>query len=184
MTNWRNYQNYAIIAVVSLIAVFVLPFWGAEVGMTFQLPTTTSGWVVFISSKLMVAAINLLLLYAFYDQGKFNVRDNKHYLEACEILRMVNDTEENKPKSPKAHATEVFGKKGITLFITSVLSTFSLTQAILTFDPVTMISYIITVVIGIVFGLYQMNQEEIYWTEDFWRYAKQQEILLSQQGIK
>lgn len=175
MNNWRIYQNYLIIAVVSLVAVFVLPFWGTEVGMTFNVPTTASGWVVFIASKVMIAAINMLLLYAFCAQGKFNVRNNERYIEACNILRVVENSKENKPKSPTAHAVDVFGKKGVALFLTSILSTFSLTQAVLTFDPVTMITYIITILLGIIFGVYQMNQEEVYWTEDFWRYAKEKQ---------
>ena len=170
--NWRNYQNYIIIALLSIFAVFVIPFFGTEMGLAFILPTTVAGWVVFIVSKLTVAALNMGLLHFFVAQGKFNVRNDPHYLEALKLMRELPYEKADKPLSPKAHYATVYGGKGVTLFITSVLSTFTFTQAILIFDVITFITYLFTVAMGVVFGIYQMTQEEVYWTEDYWYYAK------------
>lgn len=170
--NWRKYQNYIIIALLSIFAVFVIPFLGTEVGLAFVLPTTTAGWIVFVVSKLTVAGLNMALLHFFVIQGKVNVRNHPQFLEAQRLLRELPFDKVEQPQSPSAHLASVYGGKGITLFITSVLSTFTFTQAILTFEVITFITYLLTVAMGVIFGIYQMTLEEIYWTEDYWRYAQ------------
>lgn len=75
------------------------------------------------------------------------------------------------PKSPLQHNRDIYGKKGITIFITSILGTISLTQAVLAFDVITMLTYLFTIIMGIIFGVIQMGYEEIYWTEDYYKYA-------------
>lgn len=72
---FRLYKNYAIIGVVSIICLLFFPFVGSEVGMAIILPNTFAGWLVYVVSKLMVAAVNMLLLYCFVNQGKFNIRE-------------------------------------------------------------------------------------------------------------
>ena len=57
------------------------------------------------------------------------------------------------------------------VLITTVLSSVGLTQAILTFDLIQMISYGITVILGLVAGFLQMNKVEIYWTDTYYKYA-------------
>ena len=69
------------------------------------------------------------------------------------------------------HSREVYGKKGITIFITSILGAISLSQAVLTFDVITMLTYLFTLIIGIICGIIQMGEDEIYWTEDVYKYA-------------
>lgn len=168
---FKQYQNYGIIGIISLILLFFLPFTGSTVGLGFTLPTTTAGWIVYVVNKLIVAAANVLILYCFYSQGKFNVRNDERYKKACELLLMHEDNTEIKPKSPRQHSLEVFGKKGVMLFFTSILSTMTLTQAVLSFDFITFLTYLFTLVTGVIFGVIQMGYEEIWWTEDFLKYA-------------
>jgi hypothetical protein len=169
---FRQYKNYGIISIISLFCLFFLPFTGSTAGLGFTVPDTIAGWIVYIVNKLIVAAVNILILYCFYEQGKFNVRNDPRYIEANEILLHCTANPEYKPKSPKQHALDVFGKKGVTVFITSILGTISLTQAVLVFDWITMLTYLLVITSGIIFGVIQMGNEEIWWTEDYWKYAK------------
>ena len=172
MDKFRQYKNYGIITVVSLFCLFFLPFTGSTLDLGFTLPNTVAGWIVFTVNKLIIAAVNILILYCFYNQGKYNVRNDPKYLEASEILLKNLDSPELRPRSPKQHAFVVFGKKGVTLFITTILGTISLTQAVLTFEWITMLTYFFVITSGIIFGVIQMGEEEWWWTNEYWRYAK------------
>ena len=178
---FRLYKNYIMIVAASIFCLAFFPFVGSTVGMAFVLPTTLACWLVFIISKLMVAAVNMLLLYCFVNQGKFNIREDKRYLAALQLLGKLNNTQAMKPISPTTHYATVFGVKGTTLFITSLLSAFTLTQAILTFDAITFLTYLITLIMGVFFGIIQMGEEEIYWTEDYPYYVQ---YLVRQEEIK
>lgn len=169
---FKLYKNYAIIVLVSLICLFMLPFLSSEVGVQFVFPNTVAGWIIFGFNKLLVATVNMLILYCFVNQGKFNVRNDPNYLRACELLSQTRPDIIGIPISPKQHYARVFGAKGTTLFLTTVAATISLTQAILAFDLATFISYFITITIGIIFGVIQMGAEEVWWTEDYLAYAR------------
>lgn len=168
---WKTIQYYAIIGVISLIALFFLPMIGSEAGLQWNIPNTVVGWIVYIVSKLLVATINILIFHCFVQQGKVNIKDNPRYLEANEIL-VVAKVKEDKPRSPSEYNHTVYGKKSVTIFITTVLSAVGLTQAVLTFDWVSMLTYFFTILMGLVFGIIQMNETEQYWTDEYWRYAK------------
>lgn len=169
---FRLYKNYAIIGTISIICLLFFPFLGSTLGMAIVLPNTTAGWIVYIVSKLMVAAVNFVLLYCFVNQGKFNIRDDTRYTEALFLLGKISPEKKAKPISPAQHYRKVFGFKGATLFITSLLSSFALTQAILAFEVITFITYLITLIAGIIFGVIQMGEEEVFWTEDFPYYVQ------------
>lgn len=171
----RLYKNYAIISIVSIVCLLFLPFTGSHVGLEFQLPNTLAGWLVFIISKLIIAAVNMLILYCFVDQGKFNVRNDPKFLEAQEILLKLSVKKKESqavPESPSQHMTKVFGKKGSMLFLTSVLGTLTLTQAVLSFDIVTLLTYLFVILGGLIFGVIQMGEEEYWWTVCYWQYAQ------------
>lgn len=171
MKTFKQYQNYIIIGIVSLFSVCFLPFLGSEVGLGFVLPNTISGWIVYISCKVMVAIINMLIFHCFNTQGKDNCKENARYLEACEIL-INNKDKQTTPRSPTQWNIKQYGFKGLTLAITTMLSAIGLTQAILVFDYTTMLTYIFTIAMGVVFGIIQMGTAEEYWTTEYWQYAK------------
>lgn len=171
---WKLYQYYIIIGVLSLITLFFLPMVGTEVGIAFILPNTAAGWVVYVITKLSVAAINLLIFHCFVKQAKVNIKDNEKFLQAQEILSVI-DNKEDMPQSPKEFFKDIYGKKSIAVFMTSILSAIGLTQAILTYDAISMLTYLITVIFGVIFGVLQMNTVEAFWTDTYWRYAKKVE---------
>lgn len=166
---WRFYQNYIIIGILSLISVFFLPMLGTEVGLGFKVPNTTAGWTVWILTKLCIVAINIMLLDQFIKQARVNVRDDTNYNEANNYYNTkLSDSEEYLP-SPKEFISKLYRNKGITNVITSALSVFGLTSAILTFDWISMLTYLFTIVFGLIFGWITMNNVEEYWTDTYYR---------------
>lgn len=170
--NFKHYQYYIIIGVVSIIALVFLPLIGSEAGLAWNIPDTATGWVVYICTKLLVAGINILIFHCFNMQGKENVKDNELYKEALDILYQSGEDDEYSPRGPSEWYKGVYSKKCIAVFTTSVFSAVGLTQAILTFDWLSMLTYLFTITMGVIFGFLQMNEAEEYWTTEFWRYAK------------
>lgn len=169
---WKQWQYYAIIGVISLVALFFLPMIGSEAGLAWKIPTTTVGWIVYVTSKLLVATINVLIFHCFILQAKINIQDDSRYLEAIEILDQLSPTHTENSRSPGQYFKYTYGRKGVTIFATSILSAVGLTQAVLTFDWISMLTYFFTILMGLIFGVLQMNQTESYWTTEFLRYAK------------
>lgn len=172
---WLQLQNYIIIAIVSLVALFFIPMLGSSIGLAWNIPNTPVGWIVYVSTKLLVAALNLIIFHCFILQAKVNSKDNPNYLAALEIMCRVEDKKELAPRSPRQYFAGVYGKKGTTIFITTALAAVGLTQAVLTFDWVSMLTYLFTILMGVIFGVLQMNQTELYWQEEYLRYAKEVE---------
>ena len=169
---WRQLQYYVVIGIISLVALFFLPMIGSEAGLAWNIPNTTAGWIVYITSKLLVATINILIYHCFILQAKINIQDDPKYREATEILNNILDSDTERFRSPREYFKSAYGTKGVTIFITSVLSAIGLTQAVLTFDWISMLTYLFTIVMGLIFGVLQMSQTEIYWTTEYWQYAK------------
>lgn len=173
---WKLYQNYIIIGILSLISVFFLPMLGTEIGIGFKVPNTTAGWLVWTLTKVCVVAINLLLLDQFIKQAKVNVKDDPKFLEAeAYYVTKEEETEEYLP-TPKEFIGGLYRKKGITTTLTSALSVFGLTSAILTFDWVSMLTYLFTIVFGLIYGWIVMNSVEEYWTDIYYRRYKRDKI--------
>lgn len=173
---WLQTQNYIIIGVVSLVSLFFLPMLGSTLGLAWTLPDTTVGWIVYVVSKLLVAALNIIIFHCFILQAKVNSKDNPNYKEALEILRRVDNKKELAPRSPTQYFAGVYGKKGTTIFLSTIIAAVGLTQAVLTFDWTVMLTYFFTILMGVIFGILQMNQTETYWTEEYLSYARSIEL--------
>lgn len=163
---------YCIIAIISVVALVFLPAIGSTVGIGLVLPTTIAGWIVYITTKIIIAIINVLIFHCFRLQGKLNVKDSNEYKQATKLLKTVKRSKEYIPLSPAQWSRRQWGSKGLTIFITSILSVFALTQAILTFDWIAMLTYLFTILMGLIFGVLQMKREEEYWTVGYLEYAE------------
>lgn len=171
MEKIKLYTYYIIIGIVSLIALLFLPMVGSSVGLEMRLPDTLVGWIVYCITKLIVAALNVIIFYCFMQQAKVNVKDNEKYKKANDILEVIEERKDRAPRSPKEWTRKQYSGKGITIFVTTILAAVSLTQAILTFDYITMLTYLFTIIMGLIFGILQMKNAEIYWTTEFYEYA-------------
>lgn len=170
MAKVRQWLYYLLIGVISLISLVFLPMVGSEVGMDWNLPTTPSGWVVWVITKLIVSILNVLLFHCFMEQAKLNVKDNERYKEAFNKLYKVAG-KLYIPRSPKQFNKREYSTKAVTIFIFTALSTVALTQAILSFDYMSLLSYLFTIILGVVFGVIQMKKAELYWTTEFCDFA-------------
>lgn len=121
--------------------------------------------------KLLISAINIIIFYSFLQQAKINVKDDKNYLLALETLKEANQYKKLQPRSPKRYFGVLWGTKGATLFVSSILSSIVLAQAILDFDLASFLSYLFTVFMAVIFGYLQMRATESYWTNEFLEYA-------------
>lgn len=172
MEKVKLYTYYIIIGIVSMIALVFLPMVGSTVGLGFNLPNTAVGWIVWVATKLIISVLNILIFYCFMEQAKVNVKENTKYKEANELLQKHQDKKERLPRSPKKWTASQYGKKGTTIFFSTILASIALTQAILTFDWITMLTYLFTIIMGLIFGVIQMKNAESYWTEEYYAYAK------------
>jgi hypothetical protein len=128
-----------------------------------------------VVSKLLVAALNIIIFHCFILQAKVNSKENPNYIAAATILARLERNKELVARSPSQYFAGVYGKKGTLIFITTILTAVGLTQAVLVFDWISMLTYLFTIIMGVIFGILQMNQTEIYWTEEYLRYARQVE---------
>ena len=168
---WRLYQNYAIIAILSLLTVFFMPMLGSSVGLGLNLPNTFAGWIIYLTTKICVVIINILIFDQFVKQGKVNVKDDPKYIEAENILLLEEHKEE--PILPaNVLLKKMYRSKMTTTAIFTVFGVFGFTNALLTFDWVSMISYIFTITMGLIFGWIAMNKAEEIWTDKHYKYAK------------
>lgn len=171
---------YIVIAIISFITVAFLPMVGSTVGLQWNLPNTTVGWIVWAVTRLVISIINVLLFYSFMEQAKLNVKDNERYKEANEIL-LRSKKKEHEPKSPGKWQAEQYGKKATKIFLGSAMSVVAFGQAILSYDWISMLSYIFTLAMGLIFGVMQMKKAETYWTTEYYAYAlKKQESELEE----
>lgn len=172
MDKIRQWMYYFIIGIVSMIALCFLPMIGSNVGLGWNLPNTVVGWIVWVTVKIIVAVLNVLIFHCFMLQAIINIKEHEKYQEAREILRLT-EQKDFTPRSPAAWNKQQYGQKGATIFITTALSTIALTQAMLTFDWMAMLTYLFTIIMGLIFGIMQMKTAEDYWTDEFWQYAQQ-----------
>ena len=166
----KQNMYYILIGIISFISVAFLPMVGSTVGLGWKLPDTPTGWVVWAISRLIIATINVLIFYSFMEQAKLNVAKDPHYIEATEILLKAKKADHT-PRSPRKWQALQYGKRGTKIFVSSALSVVALGQAILSFDWVSMLAFIFTIAMGVVFGILQMKKAEAYWTDEFYRYA-------------
>lgn len=168
---WKLYQFYIIASVVSLVALFFVPMIGSDFSVALKFPNTIGGWVVYITSKLLAVGLNLIIFHCFVCQAKTNSKDHPNYIRASEILSQIELTKNFVPRSPKEFFGEVYGRKGTSLALTTLFAALTLSQAVLSFDLATFITHVFTLLFGLGAGVFQMNQVEIFWQEEYLRYA-------------
>ena len=168
----KQYLYYVIIGIFTFIVLVFMPMLGSSIDGGLQLPQGKGAWVMFVITRVFIAVTNIIIFYSFMQQAKLNVRNNKEYIEANEILLRVKNKRERKPMSPKKWEASQYLKKGTTIAIGTVFALFSLSQAILTYKYTDLISYVLLIFSATVFGIFQMKKAEIYWTTEYYRYAK------------
>ena len=122
----QNYY-YIIVAIISALALFVFPLLGSTPGLALNLPDTVAGWIVFATTRVAVAGLNMLIFHCFVKQGRMNIMSDPRYITARDkglmlSLEIVKEADEKPARSPRQYYREIYGKKSITVFTTSMLS--------------------------------------------------------------
>ena len=172
MDNVRRYLYYILVGVISVIMLVFMPMLGSSAGLQWVLPTTVAGWTVYVISKLCSAGFNIGLFHCFTKQGKLNIMSCPEYKAAQIMLGEIDKDLATLPRSPKQYYMDVYGKKGLAIFITTLLGTVGLAQSILTFDAKEFIVQLIALVVGLIMGVLQMKDTEAFWTEEFPSYVR------------
>lgn len=181
MDKIKQGMYYIVVGVVSFISLVFLPMIGSTIGLGWNIPDTTVGWIIWVGSKIIVSALNITIFHCFMCQAKINIKDDENYKKAREILMDVK-LKEVRPRSPRKWNAEQYGMKGVTIFITSSMTVVALTQAVLSFDYISMLTYLFTIIMGLIFGVLQMKTAEEYWTREYLEYALyRQELALKQE---
>lgn len=167
---YKMYLYYGLVFLLSLCMLIFLPMLGSTGNLGYNLPQTKIGWIVFVVTKTVVAVINLLIFHCFICQAKLNVKDDPKFVEANEILGKLR--REVLPRSPKRFFAKEYGVKGTTTFLFSALSVVALTNSILCFDWIAFLTYVLTLMMGIIFGVLEMKKVEMFWTEEYLAYAQ------------
>lgn len=167
---------YCLIFLLSLLVMTVAPMFtpsaNTDLGISAIFPHSVIGWAIYVCTKVFVGVVNLLLFHCFVKQARINIKDNEKYIAACKIYEMYHPKEYN-PRGPKQYFGQLYRKKGIMIFVTSMLSAVVLTNAILSFDVTAFVTYCMTIVMGLVFGILKMKEVETYWTGEFYDAAMQ-----------
>jgi hypothetical protein len=145
---------------------------GTEMGLSWDLPNTAAGWLIWIVSNVTASTLNVLMFHSFIKQGKINILDDPSYIEASTLLRSNEIGKVENPRSPSQWARRQYGGKGVSLFAFTLLGTISFSHAILTFNLIKFLSQLMTLSLGIIFGFVQMKTTEEYWTIEYLEYAK------------
>lgn len=162
---------YGVIAILSIAVLVLFPMIGSGLPLSATFPDTPVGWAIYIFSKLAVAAINICIFHSFMEQGKLNVSGYWKKLMADEILHKIKQLQAKIPLSPEEWLKKEYTTKGISIAITSILSCIVLSQVILSFDITIFISFLLTLLIGLVFGVMQLFKSENFWSQDYYDYA-------------
>lgn len=163
----QDYLYYILVGVLSIVALLFFPMWGSSADVGWAFPNTTAGWLVFIVTKLMVASLNMILFHSFVKQARVNIRTNENYLRACAIYQEYHD-KAYRPRTLSEFNRHEYGSKLTTIFLTSLLSTFTLGQALLMFDWNSFLSYLFVVFLGILAGIFEMKKYEDFYTTEFY----------------
>lgn len=186
---------YCLIFLLSLLVMTVAPMFtpsaNTDLGISAIFPHSVIGWAIYVCTKLFVGVVNLLLFHCFVKQARINIKDNVKYIEACKIYEIYHPKEYN-PRSPKEYFGQLYRRKGIMIFLTSILSAVVLTNAILSFDLTAFVTYCMTILMGLVFGILKMKEVEAYWIGEFYdsamklknKYIKQEDLAYGYTGIR
>lgn len=172
MDKIKQWTNYIIIGVISFLALVFLPMIGSAATVGIILPTTFAGWTVWIVTKIIVATINILIFHCFIMEGKDRGKLTEEYKKAQELMKIVNPRIKRKLISPEEWTSREYKRKGIWVFLTSALSVFALSQAILSYDWISMLTYLFVIIFGIIFGVLEQKRVLEKWSFGYLEYAE------------
>lgn len=184
---FKQYFNYGIVAIASFVALVVAPALESAITGQLNYPTTKQGWIFWAIGRVAIVVLNLVIFKALDKQSEINASDNENYQKAKAIL----DTDPKRQKialSPEQVSRRDLLGKVPWIILGTAASLVALSQIIFRYSLATLVSYISTVVMDIVFAVWHMiNKEVNYWSDEYYRYAlriKEERALEAEIGPK
>ena len=138
----KDISGYLLVGIVSLLSVIVVPLLGTDFGTTIVIPNTWGGFAIWLCTRFTVVVVNLLIFDAVIKQAKINVKDDERYKSAVLKLNTIKEEAGIIPRSPEKFNKQQWRKKGTSLGISSILSSFLLTECIVNFDLTNFLTYL------------------------------------------
>ena len=166
---------FIIIGLISMLAVFLPPLFmgclSSDIGLAF--PKTLEGWILYSIMNVSTAIANISLLVLFKLQAKKNARKNENFVKANEILnKLAGKKEVFIPRSPAKMDAGDYTKKVLAIVASTFTASITLTSLILSFDWMTLLSCLVSIIITLCISWITMINNEIYWTEEYLLYAE------------
>ena len=172
---FKQYFNYGVVAIVSMLTLMVAPALESAISGELSYPDTAQGWIFWAIGRIAITVINLVIFTALDKQSEVNAKNNENYIRAKQILES-NDAQQRIALSPKQIKTKTYLSKIPFIILGSAASLVALSQIIFNYNLATLISYIFTVAMDIAFAIWHMIDKEVnYWSDEFLRYALQQQ---------
>lgn len=166
---------FIIIGLISMLSIFIPPLFmgclSSDIGLAF--PKTIEGWILYIIMNVSTAIANISLLVLFKLQAKKNARKDPNYIKANEILnKLAGRKEVWVPRSPAKMNAGDYTRKILAIIVSTFTASITLTSLILSFDWMTLLSCLISIIITLCVSWITMINNEIYWTEEYILYAE------------
>ena len=172
---FKQYFNYGVVAIVSMLTLMVAPALESAISGKLSYPDTAQGWIFWAIGRIAITVINLVIFTALDKQSEVNAKNNENYIRAKQILES-NEAQQRIALSPKQIKTKTYLSKIPFIILGSAASLVALSQIIFNYNLATLISYIFTVAMDIAFAIWHMIDKEVnYWSDEFLRYALQQQ---------
>ena len=166
---------FIIIGLISMLTVFIPPLFmgclSSDIGLAF--PKNAAGWILWCVLNISTAVANICLLVLFKLQAKKNARKDPNFIKANEIMnKLAGQKEVFIPRSPlKMNATD-YTRKIVCIVISTFTASITLTSLILSFDWMTLLSCLVSIIVTLCISWVTMINNEIYWTEEYLLYAE------------
>lgn len=167
----KQYIYMVLVGIISLVVLFILPLFNVgNESISFQFPQTRDAWIMYIALRCVISFINVFIYICFVRQGRSNSLKNEDFIKANALLGKYIDTS-IKPRSPTKFTGTQYGVKSTMILLASVVALVAL-PPIVAYDWKMASTYILTLVLSITFGIYQMKITEAYWCEEFPRWVE------------
>lgn len=177
-TKLNDSAYFIIIGLISMLTVALPPLFmgclSSDIGLAF--PKTAAGWILWSVLNVSTAIANICILVLFKLQAKKNSRNDENFKRANEILnKLAGQKEVFIPRSPARMNATDYSRKIVCITVSTLTSSVVLTSLILSFDWMTLLSCLVSIIVTLCISWVTMLNNEIYWTEEYILYAELKE---------
>lgn len=187
----NQYAYYIMIVLIAVLGIFVPPITVGSLSgdFTIAFPATIDAWIVWliINGSSIIANISILVFFKL--QAKKNCLKHPNYVKATEILdRIAKIRRVYIPRSPGRMNREDYTKKVFFITLFTLASFVAITNIILSFDLLSLISTLLSMIVTLILSWSCMLNNEEYWTSEYLMYAeyiqKEYESEKTEEGVK